>query len=407
MLGGHGASPLVLIVLAPARRRVAAGGAQARRRARPHERRRASTLDLEQPLQLLVGPHRRLLPGAVVLRHRPVAGAALPLGPLGHREPPRPAVQRPAQDPDAVRHPVHRRDGVRLLPVHAAADLLQHAARWRASRRPPHARRAARAARRATTRRFAAQRAAATRLRRGARARRRTAPRRRRAPTLRAAAARTDALRDEAKRAGRARRCPAPRPRTPTTSSSASCCATCRAGWSGLLIAVILCAAMSSTASELSALGADHARSTSTSALLAPAARRRPPRPAGRRSCSPCSGDCVAVGFATFASLLDNLIQAVNILGSLFYGTMLGLFVVALLRPPRRRHAGVHRRAGRAGRRHRALPRLRASASSGTTSSAARSSSACRWRSSSCVAPRHEVGPRRRRRCRRGHGSSC
>jgi hypothetical protein len=37
----------------------------------------------------------------------------------------------------------------------------------------------------------------------------------------------------------------------------------------------------------------------------------------------------VAVGFATFASLLDNLIEAVNILGSIFYGTVLGLFVVA------------------------------------------------------------------------------
>src|SRR5690606_41009859 len=37
----------------------------------------------------------------------------------------------------------------------------------------------------------------------------------------------------------------------------------------------------------------------------------------------------VAVGFASFASLLDNLIQAVNILGSLFYGTVLGIFLVA------------------------------------------------------------------------------
>ena len=36
----------------------------------------------------------------------------------------------------------------------------------------------------------------------------------------------------------------------------------------------------------------------------------------------------VAVGFATFASLLDNLIQAVNVLGSLFYGPMLGVFLV-------------------------------------------------------------------------------
>jgi hypothetical protein len=36
----------------------------------------------------------------------------------------------------------------------------------------------------------------------------------------------------------------------------------------------------------------------------------------------------VAVGFASFASLLDNLIQAVNVLGSLFYGPMLGVFLV-------------------------------------------------------------------------------
>src|SRR5678815_4333271 len=37
----------------------------------------------------------------------------------------------------------------------------------------------------------------------------------------------------------------------------------------------------------------------------------------------------VAIAFAAFASLVDNLIQAVNIFGSIFYGTVLGLFVVA------------------------------------------------------------------------------
>ena len=40
----------------------------------------------------------------------------------------------------------------------------------------------------------------------------------------------------------------------------------------------------------------------------------------------------MAVLFATFASLLDNLIQAVNILGSLFYGTILGIFLLAFSR---------------------------------------------------------------------------
>jgi SSS family transporter len=97
-------------------------------------------------------------------------------------------------------------------------------------------------------------------------------------------------------------------------------------GLVGLLIAVILSAAMSSTASELSALG-----STATIDLY-------------RSVFRPSSADShyllvsklftvfwglVAISFATFASLLDNLIEAVNILGSIFYGTVLGLFVVA------------------------------------------------------------------------------
>jgi len=37
----------------------------------------------------------------------------------------------------------------------------------------------------------------------------------------------------------------------------------------------------------------------------------------------------VALAFALFANLAENLIQAVNIVGSVFYGVMLGLFLVA------------------------------------------------------------------------------
>jgi Na+/proline symporter len=37
----------------------------------------------------------------------------------------------------------------------------------------------------------------------------------------------------------------------------------------------------------------------------------------------------LAIVFATTASLFENLIQAVNLLGSLFYGTILGIFLVA------------------------------------------------------------------------------
>jgi uncharacterized sodium:solute symporter family permease YidK len=97
-------------------------------------------------------------------------------------------------------------------------------------------------------------------------------------------------------------------------------------GLLGLLIAVILCAAMSATSSELSALG-----STTTVDLY---------KRLGHKASSPhhdliasklftAGWGVAAVGFASFAALLDNLIQAVNILGSIFYGTILGLFTVA------------------------------------------------------------------------------
>jgi hypothetical protein len=36
-----------------------------------------------------------------------------------------------------------------------------------------------------------------------------------------------------------------------------------------------------------------------------------------------------AIGFALFAGFAENLIEAINILGSIFYGVMLGIFLVA------------------------------------------------------------------------------
>lgn len=97
-------------------------------------------------------------------------------------------------------------------------------------------------------------------------------------------------------------------------------------GLVGLLIAVILCAAMSATSSELAALG-----STTTVDLF----KRLKPRASSPREdliaskVFTAAWGVAAVSFASFASLLDNLIQAVNILGSIFYGTLLGLFAVA------------------------------------------------------------------------------
>jgi Na+/proline symporter len=97
-------------------------------------------------------------------------------------------------------------------------------------------------------------------------------------------------------------------------------------GLVGLLIAVILCAAMSSTSSELAALGA-----TTTVDLYKRLFTGAAPARSDLRMSKLFTvlWGAVAVSFATFASLIDNLIEAVNILGSIFYGTLLGLFVVA------------------------------------------------------------------------------
>ncbi len=97
-------------------------------------------------------------------------------------------------------------------------------------------------------------------------------------------------------------------------------------GLVGLLLAVILAAAMGSTASELNALG-----STTTvdfyKRVVHPAATDAQTLRASR--VATVVWGLIAVGFASFASLLDNLIQAVNILGSIFYGTVLGIFLIA------------------------------------------------------------------------------
>jgi SSS family transporter len=95
-------------------------------------------------------------------------------------------------------------------------------------------------------------------------------------------------------------------------------------GLIGLLVAVILSAAMSANSAALSSLGA-----TTVVDFYRP---RHPDAPDRRALAvarwSTAAWGLVAVGFASFASLLDNLIQAVNVLGSLFYGPMLGVFLV-------------------------------------------------------------------------------
>ena len=101
-------------------------------------------------------------------------------------------------------------------------------------------------------------------------------------------------------------------------------------GLVGLLLAVILCAAMSSVAGELVALGST---TTVDFYLRLRQALGRPPGPATRdlrvSQLAMVAWGVIVLGFASVASLFANLIEAVNILGSIFYGTILGLFVVA------------------------------------------------------------------------------
>ena len=116
-------------------------------------------------------------------------------------------------------------------------------------------------------------------------------------------------------------------PTTPTTSSSPSSSTHLPHGLIGLLVAVIFAAALSSKAGELNALGStttvDFYRHVDQDAMP-PTRTTSPPR-----NGSPRSGASFAIGFALFASLAENLIQAINIVGSIFYGVVLGLFLVA------------------------------------------------------------------------------
>ena len=95
----------------------------------------------------------------------------------------------------------------------------------------------------------------------------------------------------------------------------------------GLLLAVMFAAALSSTASELTALG-----TTATIDFwrhfrpLAAADEARNVRVARRFT---ALWGVFAVAFALFAGFAENLIEAINILASIFYGVLLGLFVVA------------------------------------------------------------------------------
>ncbi len=95
----------------------------------------------------------------------------------------------------------------------------------------------------------------------------------------------------------------------------------------GLLVAVMFAAALGSKAGELNALG-----STSTIDLwrqVRPLAAADEARNVRVAKWLTAMWGLFAIGFALFAGFAENLIEAINILGSIFYGVVLGIFLVA------------------------------------------------------------------------------
>jgi SSS family transporter len=97
-------------------------------------------------------------------------------------------------------------------------------------------------------------------------------------------------------------------------------------GLIGLLLAVILSAAMSSTASELNALASTtvidlYKRNIKT--------EKTDQHYVTASKWFTLGWGILAILVACFANLFDNLIQLVNIIGSIFYGNVLGIFLLA------------------------------------------------------------------------------
>lgn len=95
----------------------------------------------------------------------------------------------------------------------------------------------------------------------------------------------------------------------------------------GLLIAVMIAAALGSKSGELNALG-----TTTTIDLwrhFRPLAAHDEARNVRAAKWFTAFWGFVAIAFALFAGFAENLIEAINIIGSIFYGVVLGIFLVA------------------------------------------------------------------------------
>ncbi|MDG1402228.1 sodium:solute symporter [Polaribacter sp.] len=97
-------------------------------------------------------------------------------------------------------------------------------------------------------------------------------------------------------------------------------------GLIGLLLAVILSAAMSSTASELNALASTTAMDLYKRNIKE---EKSDEHFVKASKWFTLAWGIIAISVACVANLFDNLIQLVNIIGSIFYGNVLGIFLLA------------------------------------------------------------------------------
>ncbi len=95
-------------------------------------------------------------------------------------------------------------------------------------------------------------------------------------------------------------------------------------GLLGLLLAVIISAAMSSSASGLNSLAA----TSSIDLYKRNVTVKSEKQYVVATQYFTLFWGIVAIGFACVSSLFENLIQLVNIIGSIFYGTVLGIFLI-------------------------------------------------------------------------------
>lgn len=100
-------------------------------------------------------------------------------------------------------------------------------------------------------------------------------------------------------------------------------------GLLGLLLAVIISAAMSSSASGLNSLAA----TTAIDLYKRNVSTHSEKHYVVATQYFTLFWGIIAIGFACVSSLFENLIQLVNIIGSIFYGTVLGIFLIGFYVP--------------------------------------------------------------------------